>query len=406
MLQMRRNNNIIILFFTLVVVMMGFGMIIPLIGSYVDSFGASGRELGLLMASFALMQFLFAPIWGGLSDRYGRKKILLIGVSGFALSQLMFGLATNLWMLFISRILAGMLSAATGPTAMAYIGDSTTEENRGAGMGIMGAAMGVGMTLGPGLGGLLAKNSLSTPFFVAAGFSVLTLVLIAAVLPESLPVERRATSASLRGPQFREMWRALFGPTGILLVMAFLVSFALTNFEGVFSLYALERYNYGPQTVGSIMMMIGVTGAILQGALTGPLTRRWGEAAIIRISLLVSAIGFVLMTLAQTYWAVVATTLFFIIGNSMLRPSVSSLTSRRAEGGQGVAMGLNNSFMSLGRVVGPVLAGSLLDIRLTLPYLAGAAIMAAGFAIGMLWLAPAPVLRFRPREARKQPASD
>ncbi len=406
MLQMRRNKNIIILFLTLVIVMMGFGMIIPLIGSYVDSFGASGRELGLLMASFALMQFIFAPIWGGLSDRFGRKKILLVGITGFAVSQLMFGLATELWMLFVSRILAGMLSAATGPTAMAYISDSTTDEDRGAGMGIMGAAMGVGMTLGPGIGGLLAKNSLSTPFFVAAGVSTLTLILIAVVLPESLPAERRVTAASLRGPQFREMWRALFGPLGILLVMAFLVSFALTNFEGVFSLYALERFGYGPQAVGSIMMMIGVTGAFIQGALTGPLTRRWGEASIIRASLLVSAVGFVLMTLAHTYWAVVATTLFFIIGNSMLRPSVSSLTSRRAEGGQGVAMGLNNSFMSLGRVVGPVLAGSLLDVRLTLPYVFGAVIMAAGFAISMLWLAPAPALRVGARAARKQPASD
>src|SRR5690606_23529775 len=184
MLEMRRNKNIIILFLTLVIVMMGFGMIIPLIGSYVDSFGASGRELGLLMASFALMQFIFAPIWGGLSDRFGRKKIPLVGITGFAVSQLMFGLATELWMLFVSRILAGMLSAATGPTAMAYISDSTTDEDRGAGMGIMGAAMGVGMTLGPGIGGLLAKNSLSTPFFVAAGVSTLTLILIAVVLPE------------------------------------------------------------------------------------------------------------------------------------------------------------------------------------------------------------------------------
>lgn len=396
-MQQADRGNTLILFFTLVVVMLGFGIIIPLMGTYVDSFGASGREMGLLTASFAAMQFIFAPMWGSLSDRYGRKKILLIGVLGFGLSQLFFGLATELWMLFASRSLAGILSSATGPTAMAYISDSTTKENRGGGMGIMGAAMGVGMTLGPGVGGLLAKQSLSTPFFVAAGLAVVAVILIAAVLPESLPVERRDTTRQVRGPQIGEMWRALLGPSAILFVMAFLLSFALTNYEGVFSLYALERFGYGPQRVATIMMMTGVAGAVMQGLLTGPLTRRWGEAAVIRVSLLATTVGFVAMTLADGYWGVAVTTLLFILSNSMLRPAVASLTSQQAEGGQGIAMGLNNSFMSLGRVVGPILAGSLLDIRLTLPFLSGAVVMAVGFVVSLIWLtddrAPRPLVQ-------------
>jgi len=156
---MRNNRNIAILFFTMVVVMIGFGIIIPIMPFYVESFGASGKALGALMAIFSVMQFLFAPLWGSLSDRYGRKPILLIGVFGNALSLVLMGFSSSLWMLFGSRALAGILSSATLPTAMAYIADSTSERDRGAGMGYIGAAMGVGMVLGPGIGGWLAGRS-------------------------------------------------------------------------------------------------------------------------------------------------------------------------------------------------------------------------------------------------------
>jgi DHA1 family multidrug resistance protein-like MFS transporter len=242
-----RRRNVIILFFTLVVIMLGFGMIIPIFPYYIDSFGASGRELGLLMAIFATMQFLFAPLWGDLSDRYGRKPVILVGVLGNAISQLFFGLSTQLWMLFAARALAGILSSATLPTAMAYIGDSTSEEDRGSGMGMLGAAMGVGMVLGPGIGGWLATQSLALPFFVAAGLSLVAMVFVLRVLPESLTeAERAHRDGPLRGPQLRSLWQALYSPIGFLLVLALLLSFGLTSFEGVFGLYALERFGYGP----------------------------------------------------------------------------------------------------------------------------------------------------------------
>jgi DHA1 family multidrug resistance protein-like MFS transporter len=388
---MPRHNsrNMTILFITLVVVMMGFGMVIPLLGFYVDSFGASGVELGLLMTSYALMQFLFAPVWGGLSDRFGRKPLLVLGVLGNALTQLFFGLATHLWMLFAARILAGILSSATLPTAMAYVGDSTSEDQRSSGMGLMGAAMGVGMVIGPGAGGLLARDSLALPFLVASGLSMIALALLVIILPESLPPDRRARRGDAqtgRGPQLRQMARALSGPIGILLVMAFLVSFGITNFETVFSLYTLERYGYGPQRVSFILMLSGLLSAVVQGVLTGWFTRRWGEVRVIRGALFIGAVGFVLMTTAERPGWVIATTLFFMIGNSLLRPTVSALTSRRAVVGQGTAMGLNNAFMSLGRVVGPTWAGFLFDVNLNLPYFSGAAILFAGFVVSLLWL--------------------
>ena len=380
------RRNIMLLFFTLIVVMMGFGMAIPVLPFYVDSLGANGSELGLLMSIYAVMQFFFAPLWGSLSDRYGRKPLILLGVFGNALSQLLFGLANSLAMLFVARALAGILSAATLPTAMAYISDSTSEENRSGGMGMVGAAMGIGMVLGPGLGGMLATDNLSLPFFVAAGLSLLALVLIVVLLPESLPENQRTRSAGFQGPQISEMWRALFSPIGLLLVVAFLISFGMTSFEAVFGLFAKDRYNYGSGEVGGILMFIGVVTSVIQISLTGPLTKRFGEVGILRASMFISIIGFVIMLLAENLAGILITVLVFVAGNSLLRPVSSSLISKRSTVAQGVAMGLNNSFMSLGRIIGPALAGFLFDLDMNLPYLGGAAITAIGLVVCLLWL--------------------
>ncbi len=386
-----QNNrrNLAILFFTLVVVMMGFGMIIPILPFYIIEFGAGGSAMGLLMATYAVMQFIFSPIWGGVSDRIGRKPVLMIGVLGNAIAQILFGFSTELWMLIAARVLAGILSSATLPTAMAYIGDSTSEKDRGGGMGMIGAAMGVGMVLGPGIAGWLATFSLSTPFFLAGGLSLIALLFILIALPESLPEDQRAQQRSkISGPQLRELWSALFSPIGFLLMLAFLVSFGLTNFESVFGLYANAKYDYGPQQVGGLLTFIGLVSAIVQGGLTGPFTRRWGEVTVIKLSLLGSAIGFALMVLAESFITVLLTTGFFVISNAMLRPSVSSLISRRATTGQGVAMGLNNAFMSLGRSIGPLWAGFIYDLNLAYPYWSGSLIMLVGFVVSMFKLHP------------------
>jgi DHA1 family multidrug resistance protein-like MFS transporter len=385
------RRNLVILFFTMVVVMMGFGMVIPILPFFILEFGAGGSAMGLLMASYAIMQLIFSPIWGSISDRIGRKPVLMLGVLGFGLTQLLFGFSTALWMLLASRILAGVLSSATLPTAMAYIGDSTSERDRGGGMGIIGAAMGVGMVLGPGIAGWMASFSLSTPFFFAAGLSLVSLVLIYLLLPESLPLEKRDSSAGkIQGPHLQELWQALFSPIGLLLFMAFLVSFGMTNFEIIFGLYSAETYGYGPQQVGGLLTFIGIISAIVQGGLTGPFTRRWGEAAIIKASLLGSAFGFAMMVMARSFVAVLLTMGFFVISNAMLRPAVSALISRRATIGQGIAMGLNNSFMSLGRSVGPLWAGFAYDINSTYPYWSGSIIMLVGFIVSMIKLKPDP----------------
>jgi DHA1 family multidrug resistance protein-like MFS transporter len=382
------RKNVWILSFTLAVVMLGFGMVIPIFPFYIESMGASGNELGLLTAISPLMQLVFAPIWGEVSDRKGRKPVLLIGVLGYGISMLLFGLATQLWMLFVARGLGAILSAATLPTTYAYIGDSTSEDDRGRGMGILGAAVGLGMVLGPGLGGWLAAGSLSTPFFITAALCVVTLLFIWLFLPESLAAQDRRESKIKMAPaaQVRQLWQALFSPIGILLFMAFLVSFGLTNFQAIFGLYALEKFGYDTEQVGWIFTGVGVVSALTQGILTGPLTKRWGEASVIKVTLLLSSISFGTLLLANSFLTVLLTTCFFTLPNALLRPAVISLTSKHATTKQGVAMGLNNSFTSLGRIVGPIWAGYAFDINVHYPYLSGAAIIFVGFLISLVWI--------------------
>ena len=399
------RKNIIILSLTLAVVMLGFGMVMPIFPFYIDSMGASGSELGLLTAISPFMQLLFAPIWGDVSDRRGRKPVLLIGILGYAISMLLYGLATQLWMLFVARGIGAILSAATLPTTYAYVSDSTSEEDRGGGIGILGAAMGLGVVLGPALGGLLATDSLSTPFFITAGLSFVTLLLIALFLPESLPVTaRRGLADKTRfSTRMAELWHALFSPIGILLLMAFLVSFGLTNFQSIFGLYALKKFDYGTEQVGWILTVVGLVSAVTQGVLTGPLTKRWGEAMVIKVTLLASSLSFVLLALANSLAGVLLTTALFTLPNALLRPAVISLTSKNADTRQGVVMGLNNSFNSLGRIVGPIWAGFMFDINYDYPYLSGAAIMFVGFLVSLAWVSQE---RKDPARTELTPAAD
>jgi len=388
-MQSSNRKNILILSFTLIVVTLGFGVVIPIIPFYMEKLGAGGTELGLLVASYAVMRLIFSPIWGSLSDRVGRKPIMMIGILGYGLTMLLFGLANQLWMLFVARILSGILSSATSPTTMAYIGDSTSEQDRGSGMGILGAAVGLGTIFGPALGGLLAGDSLSTPFFIAAAMSFLALALTWLLLPESLPAEsRQPAGRKIPLPEIRLWWQAISSPIGILLILAFLLTCGLMIFYGIFGLYALERFGFGPEEVGIIFMVVGLISALTQGILTGPITRRWGETPVIKIAMLVSAVSFFLVALANQYWSLLITIGLFTFATALLTPAVSSLTSKRAETQQGMAMGLSNAFMSLGRIAGPLWAGFALDLNLVLPFFSGAAVMLGGFFASLVWLRP------------------
>lgn len=376
------RREIAVLSFAMIVVMLGFGMVIPIFPFYIESMGVGGSELGILVAASSLMEFIFAPIWGAVSDRMGRKPVLLIGLSGYFLSMLLMGLVDTFSLLLLVRAASGLLSSATLPTSMAYVSDVTSEDDRAKGLGLLGSAMGLGVIIGPGVGGLLGTESLSLPFFVSAGLSLVAALLVFLTVPESLKgasVESRLQIVSpLKGVR-----DALSGSFGVLFFLAFLLSFGLTNFEAIFGLYVSGKFGYGPERVGVILMVVGVTSTLGKGLLTGPFTKGFGEDNVIRGSLLAGSFCFILLLYARTYPMILAATGLFILSKTLLRPSLLSVISKNTLMGQGAVLGLSNSFMSLGRIVGPLWAGYVFDLNFDYPYMSGALILLAGFLISL-----------------------
>ncbi|TYO96906.1 MFS transporter [Desulfallas thermosapovorans] len=369
---MKENfKPIVILFTTLFLVMIGFGIVIPIFPFLIIELGGGPTALGFFMASFSIMQFIFAPLWGRLSDRVGRRPVLLIGLGGYGLTFILFGFVSELWMMFAIRILSGIISSATIPTAMAYIADTTSGEERSKGMGILGAAMGLGMIVGPALGGWLGHNSFSVPFFVAGGLAVLNLPFAIFFLPESLkePVENtshektRITLAVIKNPLF------------ILFFIGFITNFTMSMFQGTFALFAADGAGFGPKEMGILFAVLGFVGVIIQGGLVGRLVKKFGDVKLIRAGMLISAIGMLLIVTSTNVFLLFLTSTIFSIGNTLLTPSSSSLVSKNAPGGKGAVLGIMQSFGSLGRIFGPMVGGILYDIHMNVPYSLGAVLL-------------------------------
>jgi len=370
-----------ILFSTLFLVMLGVGIIIPNTAYRAAELQASPLEISLLFTLYSLMQFLFAPLWGHLSDRVGRKPILLAGLFGGGLGLLLFGVATSLWMLYLARAVSGLMSSAALPTVMAYVADVTDEKERGRGMGAMGAAMGLGFIFGPGIGGALARFGHATPFFVAGALNLVTGVLALFVLRESLGREPGAAE----GPWLRlpAPWRWARGPLGVYFVVAFAVPFAMAALETTFPLLIRDRLGMGAREMGVMFLFMGTAVFLVQAMGLGRLINRFGERAVLGSGLLVNAAGFLLVPMASGRLSVTAALVVAGVGNQVMRPTNASLLTKKVRGHQGAAIGVMDSFDSLGRILGPLLAGPLYQTDLRLPYVASAGILVLTFG----WMA-------------------
>jgi DHA1 family multidrug resistance protein-like MFS transporter len=379
--SMKKLNPVHILSFTLLVVMLGYGMILPVMPFYIEHFGAGGAEMGWLMSAYALMQLIFAPVWGIISDRVGRKPVLMLGILGYALALLLMGLAQSFWMLFVARVLSGVLSAAALPTAMAYVGDHTPEEERGSGMGQLGAATGVGVVTGPLLGGFLSGDDLSLPFLVGSAVAFLALFLVFLLLPETgfRKAAERRTSAPIK-----DALLAAGGPAGMMLVVIFVLSFGLTGFQGIGGLYVVKKFNFDTRQVGSMWMVMGAILVVGQGLLTGPLIRRFGERIVVLAGLGGGAAGFILLGLARDFTTTLLALGAFTLSLALSTPAINAVLSRMAGEKQGVMMGLNSSAASLGKVAGPLWSGYLFDMNIEYPYISGAAILLVDLLISLV----------------------
>ena len=341
--------------------MLGFGIIIPNLAYYAKDTGATTTEIAILMSIYSGMQLFFAPLWGRLSDKHGRKPAILLGLLGNAVALVGFGLAKDYIYLLTARSAAGIASAAVLPSVMAYVADITTSEERGRGMGLMGAAMGLGFILGPAIGGIMGSHDM--PFFVAGGLSILNFLFALILLPESLQKDIADETIEDRHEWIspRDIFRrtTLKSPLTPLFLVAFFSTFSFAGLEMTFPLFIEDRWNYGEREMGWMFMCMGVIAVPMQGVLLGRLINGLGERRIILIGLLLSAIGIALLLNAYSF---VTLTLYLTIagvGNQLIRPTNTSWISKQTQIGQGAAIGLMDAFLSLGRILGPLLGGWL-----------------------------------------------
>lgn len=395
------KDHLRILFFCLFVVNIGFGVVLPVLPFYTERLALAegispdlvSIHVGLLTGIYAFMQLVFAPLWGRWSDRLGRKPLLLFGISGYALAQLMFGVSSTLWLLYSARIVGGVLSSAVIPAAAAYVSDKTDEKERNRGMAWLGTAMSLGVVVGPALGGLLTKrdwhfgakfghfivDGFSTPFFVAAALALLALLIATKILPESL--EPRTIREQKRSSKM--VWRDIESKLRPLLILAFIGQLGLALFEATFALLASARFNYGPAEVGVIFVVCGSIMSVFQAAVVGYVTIRIREIYQI-------AAGFVFMGLSLAFLASIqdSTLVYLFVGTmafgmALIIPNLSALISKRIHrNNTGAAFGLQSVANNLGQTGGPILGGFLFAWSIGIPFLlAGTLLFSTGVIV-------------------------
>ncbi len=379
-------SPLVIVFVTVFVDLLGFGIIIPLLPFYAESFGASALTIGLLGTSFSLMQFAFSPVWGRWSDKIGRKPIILLGLLGSGLSYVTLALAGSLALLFVARIIGG-IAGANIPTAQAYIADITTPEDRARGMGLLGVAFGLGFIFGPAIGGLLSRISPETPMWCAAALCFANFAAAWFFLPES-----RVATASTKTLGRMEAFRHAMNKPTLLLILAlyFIVTMAFSAFEATFALFSEARFGYTTASIGFLFTFIGVILALIQGVLVGRVVKRIGERRLIPLALFLISISIGMLPFVWNVPTLLVALGVLAVGMGFNSPSLSSMVSQLADvDDQGGTLGLASSLASLGRVVGPAWGGYLYDAYgMTTPYLGAATLMFFAVAVSFIGLRP------------------
>jgi MFS transporter, DHA1 family, tetracycline resistance protein len=400
-----RKASLGTIFLTVFLDLLGFGLVIPFLPGFARQLGASDLVAALTGAVYSLMQFLLVPLWGRLSDRIGRRPVLLGSIAATAAGMVFLGYADSLVLLFAARLWSGMATANIA-VAQAYIADVTPPEDRARGMGIIGMAFGLGFILGPFVGGELARVPImgragALPAFVAAGLSVVNLIFAAVTLPESLPPERRgaASSGHRRLPlDFAGIRRALEHPdVGRALGINFLLVFWFAGMEQTFRLFTDDGFSMSVAGTGRMLGLVGIVAAVVQGGLIGRLSRRFGEVHLLIAGLLIQTVGFTLLGASPRIaiapiGALAVACVLIAAGSGLVSPSVSSYVSRRAGADtQGMMLGTLQSLSALARVLGPATGGLLYQaISPGAPYFAGAVgmLVSAVLALGLRPVAP------------------
>ncbi|ANE47418.1 MFS transporter [Paenibacillus swuensis] len=376
------RKQLTIIGFTLFTIFIGFGIVIPLLPVMVQETGAPEYHFNIMLAAYSAVSFVVSPFWGALSDRIGRKPVLIAGVLGFSASFLLFGLSSgNLGLMYFSRILGGLFSGATTACAVAYVADITNEDNRTKGMGVVGMSIGLGFIFGPAIGGILSRFGHSVPFFTASVISLITAVFIVRVLKESLAVDQRTPSG-----KSGSRWAAFTGSVKYLYILLFLVTFTLAGLEGTLQFFQMQAFGATPEDVGYMFLASGIVGALIQGGFVRRYIKKGDEPKYIRIGFLLQGLGFILLIFSDSLVTAMIYLSVFGAGNALLRPCLTSLITQKTTVGQGAASGLSSSMDSLGRVGGPLLAALLYGMSVELPFYVSAVVCVAALFLVSLYV--------------------
>lgn len=381
-----QRKKITMLMINMFIAIGSFGIIIPILPAYLESINQGGTAAGLFIAIFAGAQFIFSPIAGKWTDQYGRRKMIIYGLTGLTLSMFIFYASNSIWVLYASRAVGGIGCAMLVPAIFAYIADITTMEQRAKGNSLVSAAMSLGIVVGPGIGGFLAGFGLKFPILVSALVSLVSVLFSVLLLKES---QTAPTSESAEMPpdesMARKIARSVKMPYFIPLIITLVMSFGLIAYESVIGLYLDNQFQSSAKDIAIMVTATGIVSVIVQLFVVDRIVNRYGERSVLNVFIAVAAAGFLFSLFAASYLLFFIISLFIFLSTSILRPVLNTLISKLAGNEQGFAMGMNNAYMSIGNVLGPTLAGLLYDVKITYPFILGFVLLVITLFITFTW---------------------
>lgn len=354
---MRNNKSLMTIFLIVFIDLLGFGIILPLLPYIAEKYSANPFQIGLLTATYSLFQLISSPILGRLSDRYGRKKLLIISQIGSAVGYFVMAVSGNLPLLFISRIIDG-ITGGNISIAQAYIADVTTKENRAKGMGILGAAFGLGFIFGPAIGGFLSKFSYAAPAYFATGVSLISVLATAFFLKETID-EKKAMNSPKTKLNLEEFKRVMtLYPIGLLIIAFLFINLAFSIMQGNFSLWTQKTFNFNPEDNGWLFAYIGIIAVVVQLKILPFLLKKFKEKTILYMSLFFMFLGLIFIPVSRHPNFLYVATIFLPLGNGLANPTIQALASENVPPEEyGGTLGILQSAGSFGRIFGPIIGG-------------------------------------------------
>ncbi|AMQ05708.1 MULTISPECIES: MFS transporter [Sporosarcina] len=382
-----QRKKMLILMINMFIAVGSFGIIIPILPAYLLSIGQGGTAAGLMIAIFAGAQLVMSPIAGKWTDRYGRRIMIISGLSGLALSMFVFYFSDSIGVLYLSRVIGGVGAALLIPAIFAYVADITTMDQRAKGNSFISASMSLGIVIGPGIGGFLADFGLKMPLLISAIVGLAAVAFSAFMLEESMDTKIEVPNEKPE-PMVKEIAQSFNKPYFIPLVITLVMSFGLMAYESVLGLFVDNVFGATPKDIAVLVTSTGIISVIIQLFAVDWIVRKFGEAVVLNIFLALAALGFLLSIFVPSYIMFFGVTMIIFLSTSILRPVLTTLISKLAGNEQGFAMGMNNAYMSIGNVLGPLLAGLLFDVHILYPFILGLIVLVITIFVSMKWKGP------------------